>query len=411
MAIGEIHEVKFEAMTYGGEALGHLADGRVILVPFALAGERARVRVMQERKGLARGQIVELLQPSSERVTPRCKHFGICGGCHYQHTDYEHQLDIKTRILREQFTRIGKLERPPVQAAIPSPRAWNYRNQVQFHVKRNGRLGYVRADGEGVIAVEECHLPEEVINQAWPQIDLEEGLEVQRVNLRAGADDDVMLLLEGDNPALPELEVQGDMSVVQAFGEEAITMSGAGQLTMNVLGRAFQVSAPSFFQVNTAAAEKMVEHVLKLLPAETPTIVDAYCGVGLFSAFMAPRAGRLIGIESSAAACRDFEVNLDEFDNVELFEAPTQDVLPALQFEVNVIVLDPPRAGLGTGTVEALIKLRPEMIIYVSCDPSTLARDLRQLVEAGYLLQQVTPFDLFPQTYHIESISLLRRKE
>lgn len=405
----DLHEVTFESLAYGGEALGHLADGRVVFVPFALPGERARVRLVQEQARFARGELVELLQPSMERNRPRCKHFGSCGGCHYQHMSYERQLEAKAGILQDQLQRIGKIDNPPVRSMVPSVNPWNYRNQVQFHLTRQAKLGFVRADSRGVFAVEECHLPEETIGQAWPQIELEEGLGIERVSLRAGAEGDVMLVLEGDAETLPELELEAEMSVVHVSGETATPLTGEDHVWMRVLEREFVVSAPSFFQVNTATAERMVQYVLELAAQSSDTIIDGYCGVGLFSAFLAPRCRRLIGIEASAAACRDFETNLDEFDNVELYEAPVEDTLPALDAQPGLVVLDPPRAGLAPPVIEALSKSRPAKIIYVSCDPSTLARDLRQLIQDGFHLVQVTPFDMFPQTYHIESISLLER--
>jgi 23S rRNA (uracil1939-C5)-methyltransferase len=156
----------------------------------------------------------------------------------------------------------------------------------------------------------------------------------------------------------------------------------------------------------------MVAYVLQEihLPVEA-VVLDVYCGVGLFSAFLAPLAGRLIAIEASPQACDDFVVNLDEFDHVELYQAPAEDVLPALQARPDLVLVDPPRAGLGRGVLQALVGLSAPVIVYVSCDPATLARDARQLKQAGYQLQQVTPFDMFPQTYHIESISIWQREK
>jgi 23S rRNA (uracil1939-C5)-methyltransferase len=174
--------------------------------------------------------------------------------------------------------------------------------------------------------------------------------------------------------------------------------------------RPFQVSAESFFRVNTPQAGVMVDHLLANLPlTPSTTLLDVYCGVGLFSAFLAPRVGRLIGIENSPSACQDFEVNLDEFDNVEIYEAAAEDVLPALDLRPDVILVDPPRTGLGQPALDGLLGLNAPVLAYGSCDPATLARDARRLIEGGYHLRQITPFDLFPQTYHIESISFWER--
>jgi 23S rRNA (uracil1939-C5)-methyltransferase len=194
------------------------------------------------------------------------------------------------------------------------------------------------------------------------------------------------------------------------YEDHTVVMAGNDHIIIRVLDRDFKVSAPSFFQVNTKMAEKMMEHLLSALPVtREDTLLDLYCGVGLFSAFFASRAGRVIGIESSPSACEDFVVNLDEFENVDLYEGDAEEILPGLVRQIGNLpytIVDPPRAGLDRHVTDALIQLGPRVIAYVSCDPSTLARDAKRLIEGGYTLKQVTPFDLFPQTYHIESISI-----
>jgi len=409
-----LHEVTLDKLTYGGDALGRLADGRAVFVRFALPGERVRIELTQEKEHFARGKLIEVVQPAPERIAPRCKHFGICGGCHYQHMPYEMQLSAKADILRDQLTRIGQIASPPVQGTVPSPQPWNYRNQVQFHLTPDGKLGYARDDAQAaaapdVFAIEECHLPEEPINELWPRLELEATSGVQRVAIRAGSNAELMLALESSAAALPELEVEAGISVAHILDRDCVVLAGEDHVVMRVSGREFQVSAQAFFQVNTAVAEMMVQHVLAHVPDSSATVIDAYCGVGLFSAFLSGRCKRLIGIESSPAACHDFELNLEEFDNVELYEDLAEHALPALDIRAEVVLVDPPRAGLARAALDAIVKSAPRMLIYVSCDPATLARDLRRLIEAGYRLLKVTPFDLFPQTYHIESISILER--
>jgi 23S rRNA (uracil1939-C5)-methyltransferase len=192
-----------------------------------------------------------------------------------------------------------------------------------------------------------------------------------------------------------------------------VVVAGHDHIVISVLGRDFRISAASFFQVNTAMAEKMVNHLLASLPiTQSTTLVDVYCGAGLFSAFFAPKCERVIGIESSPSACEDFAFNLDEFDNVELYEGLTEKILPALVGRIDnptYVLVDPPRAGLEKRVIDGFVQLKPQMIAYVSCDPSTLARDAARLFNGGYHLKNVTPFDLFPQTFHIESISLFER--
>jgi 23S rRNA (uracil1939-C5)-methyltransferase len=406
---GDILTIKLEKLAYGGAALGRIPDGRAAFVPFALPSERVRARVVEERRGHVRAELVEVLDASPERIAPRCAHFGACGGCHYQHLPYESQLKGKTDILRDQLERIGKIGEPPVEEMIPSPRPWNTRNHIQFHLTPTGELGFIGIDGRSILPIHECHLPEAELDAVWRGLQFEPGLGLERVSLRLGAEGEMMMVLESPEP--PEMEIEAGISVVHLLGDEAVVMAGDDHLMMEVNGRAFCVSAGAFFQINSAMAGSMTAHLLERLPV-TPesTLLDVYCGVGLFSAFFAGRLRRLAGIEISPAACEDFAANLDEFENVELYQGAAEEILPALDFNPETVLLDPPRAGLERGVLEALLKKAPERMAYVSCDPSTLARDARRLIEGGYRLVEVVPFDLFPQTYHIESISIFEKQ-
>jgi 23S rRNA (uracil1939-C5)-methyltransferase len=418
--------VQLDKLAYGGDAMGRLPDGRAVFVPFGLPGERVRVRLTEQKQNFARGELLEVLEPSPDRIAPKCKHFfslfppgegpgmmAACGGCHYQNLSYENQLKAKTEILRDQLTRIGKIENSPVVPMVASPSEWNYRNHVQFHLTDDGKIGFVNARGNSVIPISECHLPETGINAFWPDLQFDSDMDIERVSLRTGVEEDLMLILDSDSPETPNLEIEADLSAVHLFEEHPVVMAGQDHLSIQVLERDFRVSAASFFQVNTAMAEKMVEHLLAALPvSNSDTLLDLYCGAGLFSAFFASRAGRVIGVESSESACEDFTVNLDEFENVELYEGAAEEILPGLVSQIGNLryaLVDPPRAGLDRTVIDALIKLKSHTIAYVSCDPATLARDAKRLIESGYLLKQVTPFDLFPQTYHIESISLFTK--
>ena len=437
-------DLQLETMTYGGDALGRLPDGRAVFVPFGLAGERVRVRVTEEKKNFARGEIVEILESSRDRIQAKCKHFfsplpvgdreaprrggpGVrpCGGCHYQHLPYKKQLEIKAEILIDQLRRIGKIENPSVQPMVECPTPWNYRNHIQFSLDENGKLGFVSPlpAGEGlgaalslpkrVRAITECHLPEPAIDDFWHQLEFEPETNLERVSLRTGKDDDLMLVLESDSPEPPELEIEAEISVAHVYEGNTVVIAGNDHIFIRVLDRDFKVSTASFFQVNTVMAGKMIEHLFTCLPVSlSTTLLDLYCGVGLFSAFFAPKCGRVIGVESSASACEDFVVNLDEFDNVELYEGTAEEILPGLVGQIadlSYVIVDPPRAGIERHALDAIVRLKPQKIAYVSCDPSTLARDAARLVHGGYKLKNVTPFDLFPQTYHIESISLFER--
>jgi 23S rRNA (uracil1939-C5)-methyltransferase len=404
------HDIILEKLTYGGEAMGRLPDGRAIFVPFGLPGEHVRVRLTQDKQNFARGELLEVLTASLERIDPKCKHFGKCGGCHYQNQSYENQLHAKTEILRDQFQRIGKIENPPVKPIVPSPLEWNYRNHIQFHLTAEGKVGFVNSKGNSVFPIEECHLPETSIDSFWRELQFESNKDVERVSLRAGQNEELMVVLESESFETPELEIEADVSVVHLFDEHPVVIAGREYFVINVLGKDFRVSAASFFQVNTKMAEKMVEYLIAKLPVSmSTTLLDVYCGVGLFSKFFAANCQQVIGIETAESACEDFVVNLDEFDNIELYEGAVEEVLPGLAGRLDsstFVIVDPPRAGIERHALDAIISIKPQIIAYVSCDPSTLARDAARLILGGYRLVEVTPFDLFPQTYHIESISI-----
>lgn len=402
--------VTLTALAYGGDAIGRLQDNSTVFVPFGLPGEIVRVSVQEEKKKFARGKIIELLKPSPERVDPRCPHFGECGGCHFQHLSYSGQAHAKEDIVRQQLQRIGRIENPPVLPLVKAPTPWNYRNTIQLHLSREGQPGFQAAGSNSIIPIRECHLPAAAINEIWPLLDLAPEAGITRIELRSNTAGDVLLVLQTEGNEVPEMVLDLDVSVVHSSRQGETLLAGDPGLVMEVLGKPFYVSAGSFFQVNTQQAEAMVSTLLEKLhiqPADT--VLDLYCGVGLFSLFLAPLAGRVIGVESSPSACQDYAVNLDAFDHVELYEGGAEMVLPLLDAHPRVAVVDPPRAGMDRRALDALVSLQPEQIAYVSCDPSTLARDLNLLLKEGYSLQEVIPFDLFPQTYHVETVVIMSR--
>jgi 23S rRNA (uracil1939-C5)-methyltransferase len=402
-------DLDLTGMAYGGEAFGRDQSGRIVFVPFALPGERVRLVIQEEHTHWARGRIVDILRPAPERVLPRCRHFSECGGCHYQHLDYPAQVRHKASIVGEQLARLGGFANPPVLPAVASPSPWNTRNHVQFSQAPDGRLGFQAAASHRTLAIQECHLPEPRLADLWPRLNLEPIPGLQRIGLRAG-DDECMIVFEGGE--MPEVELETDLpdSVVWLTQETTRVLAGAGALSISVLDRTFQVSAASFFQVHTELAGMLVRCALEALAIQPgETVLDLYAGVGLFSAFIAQRGAHLIAVEQSPSACADFQVNLDEFDSVELYAAPVEAALPALRLAPHAALVDPPRSGLDPLVVQALTTLGPERLVYVSCDPATLARDGKCLTEAGYSLRSVTPIDLFPQTYHIETVSLWQR--
>ena len=296
-------EVLPSAYAYGGEVFGRLPDGRAVFIPFGIPGERLRIRLVEEKRGYARAELLEVLERSPKRIEPACSHYGDCGGCHYQHMPYELQLAAKEQTLMDQLKRIGRLEEPSQVYIVPAGSETHYRNHVQFHLDPQGNLGYHRARSEQVLPIRECHLPEKTLNMIWPQLDFEPISGLERIGIRLGADDELQILLESQDLETPQLSVT-DMpaSVIHHSPEGELVLVGSRGLLMELLGRTFQVTAGAFFQVHTEMAEVMVTHILDTLPEYqelTPEtiLIDAYCGVGTFSAFLAPHVGRLIGIE------------------------------------------------------------------------------------------------------------------
>ncbi|MBN2256940.1 MAG: class I SAM-dependent RNA methyltransferase [Anaerolineaceae bacterium] len=403
-------EVTLTTLSYGGDCLGRLPDGRVVFVPFGIPGEKVAIEILADNKNFARGKLVKVLEPSTKRIEPTCKHFGRCGGCHAQHMTYEAQLEYKAAILSEQLTRVGKLADPPNPQVIQSPNQYQYRNNLRFHINDTGKLGFRAPHSDRIIPVSECHLPEKAIQEAWPFIELEADSGIEQIELRGGMDGELLITLEGSAETAPEFETEAGLSAVYAGQGGRIILAGEDLLPMQVCQRSFQVSGGSFFQVNTRMAEAMITTLKENLVYSGKTILaDLYCGVGLFSAFFAGEVKEVIGVELSPDACLDFAANLDEFDNVSLYEGAVESVLPRLEVKADVVILDPPRAGLHPKALEALMAAKPAQIAYISCDPATLARDLGKMVAGGYHIEKVCLLDLFPQTFHIESMVFLSK--
>lgn len=403
----EAIELELTGMAYGGEAYGRDEHGRMIFVPFALPGERVRGRIIDSRKRWARARLEQVLERSHQRSAPRCVHFEVCGGCHYQHIPYIEQTTFKSEILVEQLQRIGGLKQPPVLPAIPSPSPWNARNHLQFSLTTDGRLGFNAAASHEVIPIEECHLPLPQIAELWPRIEVEPDLGLTRIALRAGSEGQCMVVLQSDKE--PDVDVNIDLaaSTIWIGPQRTTVFSGEDTIPMAALGHEFRVSARSFFQVNTPILDNLVSLVMDTLSVQPgQTILDLYAGVGLFSAFLAKAGVRIIAVEQSPWACEDFEFNLAQYDRVELYEAPVELALPALVSNVDAVLLDPPRAGLSQDARDGLFHLSPRKIVYLSCDPATFARDAKYMAQAGYHLDQAQVIDLFPQTYHIETLAL-----
>ncbi len=403
-------ELQLTDMAHGGEALGR-REGKVIFVPYALPGEEVIVEVVEEKKRYARARLVEVTSPSRQRVPPPCPHFGLCGGCHWQHIAYEAQLEFKERVLRDQLARLGGIPGAPLRPVIGMNKPWHYRNHLQFTVNEDGELGFLVADSHQVMPIETCYLPHPLLEEMLVALDLEmPGL--KRLSLRAGVNTGQrMVIFETHDDEPFDLQVDLPLSCVFLLRDgRTATLVGYGHITERLAGREYRVSAGSFFQVNTAQAEELVHQVAHYLaPQGDETLLDTYCGVGTFGLSLAERVSHIIGVEENASALADAQVNAAGLENVELIEGRVEEILPRLERRIDMAVLDPPRQGCSPEALAALAELAPAKIVYVSCDPATLARDVRTLCKVGYRLMEVQPIDMFPQTYHIESVALLHK--
>ncbi len=397
-------------MAHGGDALGR-HEGKVIFVPYALPDEVVRVEITNDKGHYAFGRLVEVLEPSPDRVEPTCPYFGQegCGGCQWQHIDYQAQVRLKARIVADQLERIGKIEEPPMQPPLAAPSAWSYRNHAQFHPAPGANLGFQKATGDEVMAIERCPILHPLLADLYAILDLTDLPGLVRLVMRAGtATGDRLIAFEMEEDRPPALETDEPVSCVLMLSEGGhANLIGDNYITEQVAGHTYRISASSFFQVNTSQAAELVRLVLDYLDLQgDETILDAYCGVGLFTTHLAEQAGLVIGVESAPAAVDDLLENTTEVDNVEIIEGAVEDVLPDVSVSLDAAVVDPPRGGLDRFALDALVDRGPSCIVYVSCDPATLGRDAKRLMRDGYRLIEVQPVDMFPQTYHIESVAL-----
>jgi len=347
-----------------------------------------RAHITQDKRTYAFAEIDAILEPSPERVEPRCPYFGICGGCHWQHIDYAAQLRFKQDVVIEQMARIGGLRDITVHPTIASPDPWRYRSHATFHVTSAGRLGFIGVDDHTVIPIDDCYIIRPELRAWFNAVKHEEFQPDERVRLQVGSDGEYLVARSRAN-ADPDDEAELASDEIVHY---------------RIKGHNFQVTGGSFFQVNLPQAEKLVDLVLDRLALQGgERVLDLYSGVGLFTAFLAEPARFGTAVELYAPAVRDAEINLLGLTNVDLRVGTIEGALP--RGSADAAVIDPPRAGMKPKALETVVSRAPRKIVYVSCDPSTLARDAKLLVAGGYRLLDVQPVDMFPQTYHIESVA------
>jgi len=461
--------LNIEKLIYGGDGLARLpADspaatdrtrGKAVFIPFVLAGEKVEAAITERKPGFARARPEAIIEPSPHRIPPPCPYFSQCGGCHYQHTTYEHQLEIKKEILRETLRRFAKLELSCEIEVHPSP-PWNYRNRSRFQIQTHPEFsaGYFKLASHELLAVEQCPISSPLINRGLAALwqsgrsgKVPKG--VREVEFFANADDTQLLVDVGCGGEARRAAVRlwaeelcavlPEIAGVVAFREanpgdrkksaqEILVTVGAAHLTYQTLQAAYRVSAGSFFQTNRHLTDELVKIVTAGRSGDLA--LDLYAGVGLFSTALACDFRHIVSVEPSQTSTGDLSYNQPK--NGETFQGTAEQYLErregrkeehkgerrenpgrpdpvrekknaealSVLHQPDLVVVDPPRSGLGEPVARLLAKLAAPRVTYVSCDPATLARDLVPLLAAAYRVENVHLVDLFPQTYHLETV-------
>jgi 23S rRNA (uracil1939-C5)-methyltransferase len=450
--VGDQIELTLENLALGGEAVARTDEGMVVFVRGGIPGDRGIVELTKRKPSFATGKLVKLLHPSSLRTAARCEYFGQCGGCKWQYLPYAEQLRFKQQHVAEALQRIGKISDVDVKPILGMDPPWFYRNKMEFTFSRDAAdrviLGqHVAGRWDQVVDLHQCYLQSETsvaIFDLCRQFARTHNLSVfsglttegllRHVAVREGKQtSELMVNLVTSGEYFPQLDrfvryllvgcphissmvlTINRRSGKTSQGQEEHLLFGAPTIHETVNGLTFEISSQSFFQTNTLQAERLYQIVQRM--AETRphgTAVDLYCGAGAIALHLAPQYEMVHGIELVESAVRDAERNADNngVDNVSFSCGAVQKILPdVLPAAPDLIVVDPPRAGLSKKTVRHILSAAPRQVLYVSCNPATLARDLALLRKGGFRIAEVQPVDMFPHTYHIETIVHLRQSD
>jgi len=432
----DIIELRIDSLSHGGDGVARDPEGRVVFVHGGAPGDLVRASIVKEEANLARADITEIIEPSPDRVPPRCPYADVCGGCQWQHVAYGAQARAKRRILSDALERVGGFSGVPIAETVTGTHDYGYRNRIELTVEHGDRLaiGYRGVDGTSLVPVDSCDLlPDayrsvpKALSGALRYLAGSSDLNLTRVGFRTsrsgGTSEIDLWTAPGPFPRAHAAKMLADALRVDTVarvltrpekGPRAVrgveVLRGRGYWVEHLAGFEFTVSAASFFQVNTALAERLVSLVLDALsPSHGDVVLDGYCGVGTFTLPLASAGADVIAVESSGSAVRDLRRNLEHagLDATVLPGDAARAIAEA--GPVDLAVVDPPRSGVCRDTLRALVDSQPRRIVYVSCDPATLARDGAALADAGWRLVSATPVDLFPQTYHVEAVAVFDR--
>jgi tRNA/tmRNA/rRNA uracil-C5-methylase (TrmA/RlmC/RlmD family) len=399
---GQRLELDITTVAFGGDGIGRV-DNFVVFVPFVIEGERVEVEIVDVKKRYATADLVRMITPSPRRVEPRCPYYMTCAGCQYQHVDYAHQLELKRNQIRDVFERIGKIKNPPIEPVVGSPRQYHYRNKIVVHGP--GKPGFWTVRGRSIIPVDQCPIAREEISRRLSAVSSQSSVEGKHLTIRCNSAGQVWTFAESRTG----FQIVSDAPAVGQAGSSS-------DAEETVLGKTLRVPLGSFFQVNQGVIELALEHVRQIFRVSgCRVLVDAYCGVGLFALLVGAPAGHVYGIEEDTNAIQAANENAGRLGlkHYDFYRGKTERLLfytlRQCRLDETCLILDPPRSGCGRAVLKTLREQQPRKIVYVSCAPPMLARDIKELVAAGYKLQRVTPFDMFPQTAHCEAVAELTR--
>lgn len=395
--------VFIESIAHGGQGVTRI-DGKVHFVPGALPGSTVVIDVIEDHPRWSRARVTEVVDPGPFATVPLCRHFAECGGCQWQHADLESQRDWKRRIVVEQLERIGRLPDPPVNPTKAAGPAYGYRNRMDFVVGPGGGLALHRRSSDELVGLEECPVIHPTLR---PLLDVSDFVGLSRVTLRAGVHTgERLIVIDGD---LPEDAPGWGVPVCRVQRDRAIPLLGDPRLHEVVAGIRFRITGSAFFQNNTEGAGVLAE-LVAAAAGRGGTLLDLYAGGGLFSCTVGRRFDRVVAVESSPLVVGDFRHNSAGLDHVEIHPGEVErsgDILSG--HPGSTVIADPPRTGLGKRGAAAVLGADPTRIALISCDPASLGRDARLLVDGGYRLVEATPLDMFPQTFHVEVVSRFER--
>ena len=426
--MGRQFKLKIEKLVYGGRGLGRV-NGRAVFVPFTAPGDVVLVEEKSRKSGYSEAEVVRFLEESPIRIKPKCPYFGKCGGCDWQHIPYEEQVKFKRAILEENLQKIGKIRKPNIDEVIPSPSPWNYRNRAQIKVRR-GKLGFFEKNSHRVVEIDRCPLLKSDIEGIFPRLKLllrELPKEPSEFHVYSSEKNEVLLKIafsgrfkrfEIPLERIREIlqvnlvgygiyrQTNGLLERIRFFGRD-FTYEKVGKFK-------FRVSADSFFQVNRFQVKNLIEKVSRVAAEYQYMLAgDLYCGVGTLTIPVGRYVHRAFGIEANFSAVSDALYNRDinGLRNITFYCRETEEGLEIIkEHNPDLLIIDPPRSGLNERIIREISKLsRIKKIVYVSCNPSTLARDIATFHRFGINMERAKLIDMFPQTYHIETVAILRK--